>query len=256
MEVLSAAVPWSSAAPPGKKIVVADLSQVESRMLAWLAGATWKLDMFRHYDENKKDLTRDPYIIGYAQTFGLPITDVIDNYERGGNWRQFGKIQELFLGYQGWVGAYVAGAVTYHIDMDEIGARAATLPKALYDMGAQDWRRAEKEGKTFDLDRQVYIACAANAQMWRNANPEIVQLRWDLQNAVRAAIRKPGLLFPVGKLKIRSVGMWLAMKLPSGHTLCYPNPSVRKGKISYRGINQYSRKWTTIDTFGGKLAEN
>ena len=58
-------------------------------------------------------------------------------------------------------------------------------------------------------------------------------------------------------LKVRRDGNWLRIRLPSGRCLCYPGPRVdADGQISYMGVNQYSRKWTRIKTYGGKLAEN
>ena len=44
--------------------------------------------------------------------------------------------------------------------------------------------------------------------------------------------------------------------MPSGRALCYPSPKVERGKISYLGINQYSRQWGRITTYSGKLYEN
>jgi DNA polymerase len=56
---------------------------------------------------------------------------------------------------------------------------------------------------------------------------------------------------------MRRDGAWLRIVLPSGRALCYPSPAVdESGKVSYMGINQYSRKWQRLKTYGGKLAEN
>jgi DNA polymerase len=47
------------------------------------------------------------------------------------------------------------------------------------------------------------------------------------------------------------------MVLPSGRYLCYPNPWIDDdGKLSYEGINLYTRKWERLHTYGGKLIEN
>ena len=48
----------------------------------------------------------------------------------------------------------------------------------------------------------------------------------------------------------------MRMILPSGRALCYASPKVEDGKISYLGVNQYSRKWQRLKTYGGKLFEN
>ena len=50
---------------------------------------------------------------------------------------------------------------------------------------------------------------------------------------------------------------WLRMRLPSGRFLCYVDAKVdRDDRITYSGVNQYTRKWQTLDTYGGKLTEN
>jgi DNA polymerase len=256
MEVLSAGVPWVMTAPPGKKIVVSDLRNIESRVLAWYADEEWKLEMFRRYDEDPDDLARDPYIVGYATSFGVHIDEVIKDYEEGGIWRQLGKVMELALGYQGAVGAFIAMALAYKIDLQDLVKALDALPKHAYDAAAKAWRWAEREKKTYDLDRKVYMACWALTMIWRDANTNIVQFWRDLQAAVKTAIMQPGVLYTVGKLRIRRQGEWLGIKLPSGHTLCYPQPRLVKGKITYKGQNQYTRKWSTISTYGGKVAEN
>jgi DNA polymerase len=74
---------------------------------------------------------------------------------------------------------------------------------------------------------------------------------------VQRAILTPGNAFICRKLVIDRVGNWLRIKLPSGRFLCYPSPKVDEhGQISYMGVNQYTRKWERVKTYGGKLFEN
>jgi DNA polymerase len=78
-----------------------------------------------------------------------------------------------------------------------------------------------------------------------------------LKEAVINAINRPGETFTARRLRIQRVGAWLKIQLPSGRFLCYPSPQVdEKGQISYMGVNQYSRQWSRIKTYGGKLFEN
>ena len=256
MEVLSAAVPWTIVAPRGKKIIAVDLSQIESRSLAWHAGEDWRVEVFKHYDDNKKDLTRDPYIIGYTRTFAADIREVIRDYEQGGKLRQIGKVLELALGYQGYIGAFISMAAVYRIDLSVLAGLYDRLPPEMKESGEKAWRRAQDKHQTFGLDKNVYIVCHCSVMMWRAASPATVQFWWDLQAACREAIKMPGMLFNVGRLRIRSRGPWLGIEIPSGHTLCYPNPKVKDGQIFYSGQNQYTRKWSTISTYGGKIAQN
>ena len=256
LEVLSASVPWAVVAPHGRKLVMSDLKNIEGRGLAWLAGEEWKLKAYYEQDTYPDDPTRDLYIISYSKAFGTPIPDVVAEVEAGGNWRQIGKVMELALGYGGAVGAFVSMAMVYGIDLNDLVKAIPHLPKHHYDDAARAWRRAEGEGNTFGLDRLVYIVCYAFSMMWREANPFIVAFWAQLRAAAIRAINNPGERFTVGKIQFRRQGPWLGMRLPSGGVLCYPHPKVENGQIYYRGINQYSRKWSWQKTYGGKLAEN
>ena len=53
-------------------------------------------------------------------------------------------------------------------------------------------------------------------------------------------------------------GSWARLILPSGRSLCYPNPKLEGAdeKISYMGISQFTRQWVRIKSYSGKLAEN
>ena len=78
-----------------------------------------------------------------------------------------------------------------------------------------------------------------------------------LQDAGTAAVTQRGQAAQVGKLDVCAVGAWLRLRLPSGRAVCYPGAAVGDdGKLSYLGVNQYSRKWGRLKTYGGKLVEN
>lgn len=87
MEALSVIVRACIIAPPGKKLCIADLSNIEGRVLAWLAGCTWKLEAFAS--------GRDLYVEGYARSFGVSQQEVVDDDKAGGTMRLVGKVQEL-----------------------------------------------------------------------------------------------------------------------------------------------------------------
>ncbi|MBG6243637.1 MAG: DNA polymerase I, partial [Candidatus Symbiopectobacterium sp. Dall1.0] len=71
------------------------------------------------------------------------------------------------------------------------------------------------------------------------------------------AITTPGLTISCRKLKLRRDGAWLRIQLPSGRAVCYPGARIDdSGKVSYMGINTYSRKWQRLQTYAGRLAEN
>ena len=72
------------------------------------------------------------------------------------------------------------------------------------------------------------------------------------------AIHNPGVTFDIGAhLKTQRDGAWLRVRLPSGRCLCYLQPQVdAKGQISYMGVNQYTRQWARLKTYGGKIVEH
>jgi DNA polymerase len=105
---------------------------------------------------------------------------------------------------------------------------------------------------------EVYVACEVLKTAWRDAHPNTKALWGAAGESVRAAIANPGESFAIGPhLKARVDGAWLRIRLPSGRYLCYINPSVDEdGQITYFGVNQYTRQWGRIKTYGGKIVEN
>lgn len=237
-------------APPGKQLVVGDLANIEGRMAAWLAGERWKLRAFEEYDEGTGP---DLYKLAYAKAFNLPHNAVQKSH------RQIGKVMELMLQYEGGVGAFLTGAATYGIDLDAMAESALpNVPDDVIDEagGFHDWTVKQKRS-TFGLERDTFIACDALKRLWRRAHPAIASIWPDLKDAVISAINRPGQGFTVRRLTVRRDGAWLRIILPSGRSLCYPSPQADdKGQISYMGVNQYSRQWSRIKTYGGKLLEN
>jgi len=90
---------------------------------------------------------------------------------------------------------------------------------------------------------------------WRAANPRIVSWWYELEDAARNAVKRPGKAFRARSVSFKVVGSWLLCRLPSGRLLPYYGAKCSAdGTLRYEGIEL--GKWTTIDTFGGKLAEN
>lgn len=251
MEVLGSCVRGAIVAPPGKKLVVADLANIEGRMLAWLAGEQWKLQAFRDFD---RGIGEDLYKVAYGKSFNVDPATVGDSSEE----RQIGKVQELMLGYQGGVGAFLTGAATYSIDLDAMAAAIFHgLPADVVAEAKRAYDWAVKEARTYGLDERTWLTCDSIKRLWRRGHPETVTFWPDLEHAVRQAILYTGTQFECRQLKVLRSGDWLRIRLPSGRQLVYPQPEVdAKGRISYMGINQYSRKWRRLHTYGGKLVEN
>lgn len=255
MELCANAIRGTIVAPPGYKLVITDLSNIEGRFAAWIAGEEWKCEAFSQYDKGVGD---DLYKVAYAKAFGIPPKDV-DQGAKSGPQRQIGKVMELMLQYEGGVGAFLTGAAAYRIDLDEMAKTALpNIPERIREESLGFWQWTVKKNRsTFELDRDTFIACDALKRLWREAHPEISSIWNELKEAFSLAIRHPGKVFTVRKLHFVKQGPWLRIKLPSGRCLCYPSPEINdKGEISYMGINSYTRKWMRLKTYGGKLFEN
>jgi DNA polymerase bacteriophage-type len=318
MHLTSSAIRGCICAPPGRKLVVADLSNIEGRDQAWLAGEDWKLRAFAEFDtvltaedewlsgpeyfalcrdgtppalalnEKGEPIRRghDLYKMSYGKSFNVRPEEVTKDQ------RQVGKVQELALGYEGGVGAFVTFAAGYGIDLDELAAKAARfIPGEVWGQARimLEWHR--KHGRdpaaALGLPEQTWLVCESFKLGWRTGHANIKTYWRELDATVRDAISAPGVTFNCGKVKIRRDGAWLRIVLPSGRALCYPGPLLqpekrkKKGevdaetadadalddsavqapvegrtKITYMGMNQYTRKWSRIDTYGGKIFEN
>src|SRR6185503_2034114 len=312
MKLTSSTMRGCIVAPPGRKLVVADLSNIEGRVLAWVAGEQWKLKAFAEFDtlmlengswmrgpdyyeaclagaapELELDAKDEPvrrgpdlYKLSYAKSFGVSPSDVSKDQ------RQIGKVQELMLGYEGGVGAYMTGAATYGIDLEDMAEKAhRAIPGEV--MGRSrimlEWHQKHGRNplKLTGLSERAWLVCEAFVLGWRDAHANVKQFWKDLDVSVREAITNPGVTIQCGKVRVRRDGAWLRIVLPSGRALCYPGPALvpeKKKKvkneheaeaeleeeapasgrtsISYMGMNQYTRKWERIHTYGGMICEN
>jgi DNA polymerase bacteriophage-type len=250
MEATAATARGALLAAPGHKFVVADLANIEGRVQAWLVGEDWKLQAFRDYDAGSGP---DLYKLAYAKAFKVDPDDVDDGQ------RQIGKVLELMLGYGGGVGAFITGALTYGFDVESLAENIYNdlpLDELEEAKGFLEWTQKKKRS-TFGLSDRAFTTCDTLKRLWRNAHPEISGYWRELEDAVRQAVDQPGTTVQCRRIKVRRDGGWLRLGLPSGRALCYPSPQVSEsGTISYTGNNQYTRKWTRLTTYGGKLFEN
>lgn len=237
--------------PPHKKLVIADLSNIEGRFLVFLAGEEWKLHAFHDID---RGIGADMYKVSYARAFNT-TPDQVDDYMR-----QIGKVMELAMGYEGGVAAFITFAAVYNMDLNKLAdAVWETTDQAALFQAEKIWDwTIKKHRSTYGLEKRVWIACEVLKTKWRNAHPAVVKLWKKARASVANAIANPGVPFAIGEhLKAQRDGAWLRVRLPSGRCLCYLHPEVSEfGDISYMGINQYTRQWARIKTYGGKLVEN
>ena len=251
-KLLSSAVRGCLISEEGNKLVVADLSNIEGRLAAWFAGEEWKLVAFREFDAGEG---HDLYNLAYSKAFRIDVDDVTKPQ------RAIGKVMELFLGYAGGVGAFVTGAAGYGFDIEELAEdNYDTLPEEQRRQAEDfyDWM-IKKNASTFGLSRQGFVTCDVFKRLWRESNSAIVAYWKILETCAKKAIKKRGQWFDAGPhIKMRCDGGWLRVRLPSGRFLCYPSPRLEGSdeSITYMGDNPYTRQWTRLKTYGGKLLEN
>jgi DNA polymerase len=251
MELTSSAIRSTLTASVDKKLVITDLSNIEGRILAWLAGEEWKLQAFRDYDNGTG---HDLYKLAYGKSFNVD-PGTVDKQQR-----QVGKTMELALGFQGGVSAFLTFARAFSINLEAL-ANIATIPDQVLERASStlEWHR--KQGRDPDLDtglsEKAWLTCESFKVAWRESHPNVSAFWVELESTVVSAINSPGRTLQCRKIKVRRDGNWFRLGLPSGRALCYPNPQVDEdNKISFTGIEQFTRKWKRIPTFGGRLVEN
>lgn len=274
MKLTSSTIRGCIVAPPNKKLVIADLSNIEGRVAAWLAGERWKLKAFQDFDTGTG---HDLYILAYAKAFGVNPADVSKAQ------RQIGKVMELALQFEGGVGAFTTMASGYGFDLEAMAEAAYKgIPGAIWGQAnvMLEWHRKQKRDPAhmLGLSDRAWLVCESFVLGWREGHANIKGYWKELDTAVRCAITTPGQTFPCGYLKVRRDGAWLRIVLPSGRAICYPSPALVPEKkarknldavdtddvmeetgrsvITYMGMNQYTRKWERITSYSGKLYEN
>lgn len=249
MEVLGSVVRGALVAAPGKTLVVSDLSNIEGRVLAWVAGEDWLIKAFEDFDAG---VGADLYKLTYARSFNFPLENVDDEQ------RQLGKILTLAMGYAGGVGAFITFALTYGVDLEAMAHDAfPSLPHWAIREAKSAWQWAIDQKRTYELSEKVYVVCDALKRMWRRAHPGVVQWWADVIDACMAAIRCENTRFTAGRVQVMRNKAWLRIILPSGRSLCYPSPQAKGDKaFTYMGTNQFTKQWARIDTYAGKCAEN
>ena len=208
-DTLSQLIRTAFIARPGYKFVVSDFSAIEARVLAHLAGETWRSKVFAE--------GKDIYCASASQMFGVPVV----KHGINGHLRQKGKIAELALGYGGSVGA-------------------------LKSMGALEMGLKEEELQPL-------------VDSWRATNPMITAFWWDIDRAVKTAI-KERIPTEVRDIHFLCKSGMLFIKLPSGRELAYVKPRIGENRfggesVSYMGVGS-TKKWERIESYGPKFVEN
>lgn len=215
-DTLSQLIRTAFIASEGNVLIDADFSAIEARVISWLAGEGWRLGVFRNGG--------DIYCASASQMFHCNVVKGGEN----GHLRQKGKVAELALGYQGGSGALIA-------------------------MGALDMGLTEEELPDI-------------VQKWRAASPKICKLWYDFDEVARHVITNGGYARVACCTFARECDpvngtVYMTIRLPSGRKLFYVDPAVGVNRwgnpsITYAGVEQGTKKWGRLETYGGKLVEN
>ena len=163
------------------------------------------------------------YEMTASKMFGVPLENIVKgnpHYEL----RQKGKIATLACGFGGSTGALRAmGAI-------KMGLKEEELPELV--------------------------------TAWRKSNPHIVNLWREIEKGAIKAVAERKIVKNIYRLQFYGTGGMLFIKLPSGRSLAYLRPRIEvdarfnRPKLTYEGIEQGTKQWGRISTFGGKLTEN
>lgn len=256
-DVLSQLIRTAFVAPKGKVLASADFSAIEARITAWLAGEKWRLDVFSTHGKI--------YEASASTMFKVPLDTIVKG---GSNYhlRQNGKVSELALGFGGGPDALIKMGA---LDMDFMKVFIKKVktkwievgPYVILEqnMGPDIVLATEQEF----VDYYVYKELAKLVKMWRNASPSIVKYWKTINECAIEAIQNPGMKIDCGhgiSYQVKDKRLWCI--LPSGGHLVYLAPKLIPGKfegsvqIAYSGVDQFTKKFTTQTTYGGKLVEN
>lgn len=236
-DVLSQLIRTALVAKEGHTFLVADYSAIEARVIAYLAGEQWRMDVFANGG--------DIYCSSASQMFKVPV----EKHGVNGHLRQKGKVAELACGYGGGVKALIAfGADKMGLteaEMQDIVTQwrlaSPTIPRL--------WRRLEDAATT--ALKNPGRACTVMRQYY---DPERAKLNEAVTGGVgySSYFNSGGIVCTYKRDKDA-----LRCTLPSGRVLTYWNARLdNDGKICFMAQNQTTRKWEQADTWGGKLVEN
>ena len=226
-DTLSQLIRTAFVATPGNVLIDADFSAIEARVISWLAGQEWRLEVFRTHGKI--------YEASASQMFHVPIEKI-----KKGNpeyaLRQRGKVAELALGYQGGVSAMRRMDTGHNLDDlsdDEV--------KGIVDR----WR--ETNSRIRDLWN---IVDSAAVTVITNGGAQTI--RSETTDAV---------ITLACELDVITGTWYMTILLPSGRKLYYPSPEIGVNRwgnpsVSYMGQNQTTKRWERVETYGGKLVEN
>lgn len=215
-DTLSQLIRTAFIAAPGHRFLVADFSAIEARIIAWLAGEKWRLEVFATHGKI--------YEASASHMFKVPLEAVT----KGSDLRQKGKMSELALGYQGGPNAIIKIEISNHTPVEK-RIPEEELPKLV-----AMWRQANRE----------------IVRLWDKVNESAIEAvdsgaSVSIAHGIRFFVEK-GIFFIElpSKRRLAYLRPQLRNNRFHGVSLCY------------EGMDQTTKQWGRQDTYGGKLVEN
>lgn len=220
-------------ASPGKRLLVSDFSAIESRVLAWLAGANTMLDAYF-----RKECVYSQFA---SRVYAREIKDK-------GPERQLGKVAVLGLGYG-------MGEVKFI----ETAAATKGVPDISVKKAVTIWNRHIRREEEKELTYGKIIV-----DLYRKTYPEIPRFWNDSEAAFIYAVQNQTSV-PLRRVVFGCRGKWGYITLPSGRSIWYYDPKVSAAKNPWTGKMEPKLSHMTVDdranftrrsTWGGTLVEN
>ena len=230
MHLVSDAMRGFLTAAPGCEFIAVDYSGIQGAIGAWLSNEEWKIAAMLAIiaDPTLPDLYRRA-AAGILNT----TTDIIT--KKHPMRQAVGKTSELALLFGGGVSALVGMAANYgmrraalHALFEPVWAAASDVAR---EKAVKAWEKAVKSRdrrKSDILSREAWIACSLIVHGWRANNPASVKAWGSLEEAMRDAVRNPGVKQPVlGRLAYLVSNGFLWLRLPSGRCVAYAQPRLK-----------------------------
>ena len=242
-DTLSQLIRTALVAPEGKTFAVCDFSAIEARVLAWLAGERWVLDIFR--------AGGDIYCETASQMFHVPV----EKHGRNAELRQKGKIAVLALGYGGAVNA-----------LDAMGGRRLGMTEQEEGDTVTRWRKANPNIVAFwaDVEEAVRRTVTFGETVCMGC------LTFTMHGTTLCCILPSGRMVCYPQMKVAHASEWAYLDQTPAQAGVSANYIVKEKKalhperyynsagseLRFMGLSQTSNTWGWIKTFGGKLTEN
>ena len=209
-------------AASGNELVSADYSNIEGRVLAWLAGEEWKLQAFREFDVGRGP---DIYKLSYAKSFNVRPEDVDDDQ------RQIGKVQDLSMGFAGGKGAFQNMARIYGVKVSDDEAEKFKTA----------WREAHPRIVNYWHDHESAAINAVQLGCVCKAGPAGRQIAYKKEGSFLWCRLPSGRVLCYPYPTVRDI------EVPWGGT---------KPALFFWTVNGTTNKWEETSTYGGDLAQS